>query len=201
MEKQKLMRIFDNQASQYENKREGVKLRMMRQQLLRHANGEVLELAVGTGANFPFYPLGVKVTAIDFSHAMIAKAERRARQLQVNAKFICSDIEEMNFEDHTFNTVVSTLSLCSYANPLMLLSRINRWCKPDGEVLLLEHGVSSNPIISTLQKSINPLYHRVYGCHQTRNILELIQESGMNIITADSSWMNTVHLVRLKPNN
>lgn len=199
MKKQKLIRIFDHQAVQYDKKREGVKLQMMRQKLLRHAQGEVLELAVGAGANFPFYPQGVKVTALDFSQAMLDKAERRARQFQVDAKFICTDIEEMNFEEHSFNTLVSTLSLCSYENPLKLLNKMIRWCRSDGEILLLEHGISSIGIISTLQKTINPLYHRSFGCHQTRNILQLIQASGMKIISVDSYWMNLVHLARLKP--
>ena len=80
---------------------------------------------------------------------------------------------------HSFDTIVSTLSLCSYKNPLNLLEKLNRWCKPDGTILLLEHGIGSNILVTTLQRALNPLLYRIYGCHQTRDILGLVRESGM----------------------
>ncbi|MOA09898.1 hypothetical protein D3C78_1297590 [compost metagenome] len=54
----------------------------------------MLELAVGTGANFPFYPQEVKITATDFSEAMLEKAQRAAKYYRLKADFICSDIED-----------------------------------------------------------------------------------------------------------
>ncbi len=161
--------------------------------------GEVLELAVGAGANFPFYPPGINVTATDFSEAMLEKAKQAAKHYQFNINFICSDIEEMNFPDHSFDTIVSTLSFCSYNNPEMVLEKISTWCKPDGHLLFLEHGVSSNPAVSLVQKVFNPLLYRVYGCHHTRNIVGLIQESGLIIQKVESYWMGMVHLIWAKP--
>lgn len=199
MEKQKLISIFDRQASQYDKKREDPKQKRWRQSLLSHAKGEVLELAVGTGANFPFYPLNVKITATDFSKAMIEKAQRAAIDHQLGVDFICSDIEEMNFPDQSFDTIVSTLSFCSYNNPLMVLDKINRWCKPDGKILFMEHGISSNPVASAILKALNPLLYRVYGCHHTRDILGLIDESGIKIDKVESYWLNMVHLIWAKP--
>lgn len=199
MEKQKLISIFDRQATQYDNKREGPKQKRWRQNLLSHTKGEVLELAVGAGANFPFYPLEVKITATDFSEAMIEKAQHAAKEHRLNVDFICSDIEEMNFPDQSFDTVVSTLSFCSYNDPLMVLDKINRWCKPDGKILLMEHGISTNLIASTILKAFNPLLYRVYGCHYTRDILGLIEESAIKIDKVESYWLNMVHLIWAKP--
>lgn len=195
MEKQKLISIFDRQANQYDKKREDPKQKHWRQNLISHAKGEVLELAVGTGANFPFYPLEVRITATDFSEAMIEKAQRAVKHYSLNADFICSDIEEMNFPDQSFDTIVSTLSFCSYKNPLMVLDKINRWCKPDGIILFMEHGISSNLMASAIQKTLNPLLYRVYGCHHTRDILGMISESDIKIDKMESHWLNTVHLI------
>ncbi|WP_054940756.1 class I SAM-dependent methyltransferase [Paenibacillus ihuae] len=199
MEKQKLIRIFDKQANQYEKNRENANQKRWRQHLLSHAKGKVLELAVGAGANFPYYPRGIKVTATDFSEAMLEKAKQAAKHYHMDSDFICSDIEEMSFPDQSFDTIVSTLSFCSYNNPLMVLEKISRWCKPDGQILFLEHGVSSNPALSTVQKVVNPLLYRVYGCHHTRNIVGLIQESGLIIHKVESYWMGMVHLIWAKP--
>ncbi|GGH20026.1 class I SAM-dependent methyltransferase [Paenibacillus segetis] len=199
MEKQKLIRIFDRQATQYDKKREDPKQKLWRQNLLSHAKGEVLELAVGTGANFPYYPKEVKITATDFSEAMIEKAQQAVKHYHLHADFICSDIEELNFPDQSFDTIVSTLSICSYKNPIVVLDKIKRWCRPGGKILLMEHGISSNFMVSTLQKTFNPLLYRVYGCHYTRDILGLISESGIKIDKAESYWLNMVHLIWAKP--
>lgn len=199
MKKQKLIRIFDKQATQYEKKTGDPSQKRWREQLLSHAKGEVLELAVGAGANFPYYPPGVKVTATDFSEAMLEKAKRAATHHRMDANWICSDIEEMDFPDQAFDTIISTLSFCSYDNPLMVLNKIKRWCKPDGQILLLEHGISSNLGVSAAQKVLNPLLYRIYGCHYTRDILELVRESGLEMNKVESYWLNMVHLIWANP--
>lgn len=201
MDRQKLIRIFDRQATQYDQKREDPKQQRWRQHLISHAKGNVLELAVGAGANFPFYSQEVRITAADFSGAMLENARRAAEHYHLNADFICTDIEDMSFPGHSFDTIVSTLSLCSYTNPLEMLNKLNRWCKPDGTILLLEHGISSNFMVSALQKALNPLLYRVCGCHQTRDIIRLIQESGMHVSRVESYSLNMIHLVWAKPHD
>lgn len=199
MDKQKLVRIFDRQAKDYDTKREDPHQQRWRRKLIGHAKGEVLELAVGAGANFPYYSREVKITAADFSGAMIGKARRAADNYHLNADFLCADIEEMDFPPQSFDTVVSTLSLCSYNDPLAMLIRINRWCRPDGTILLMEHGISSNCIVSALQKTLNPLLYRIYGCHHTRDILGLIRESGIHIERVESYSLNMIHLIWARP--
>lgn len=199
MDKQKLVRIFDKQANQYDRRTENPAQSRWRQQLLSHARGHVLELAVGAGANFPYYPLGVHVTAVDFSPAMLERAQRRATHLHVNAEFVCTDMENADFADHSFDTVVSTLSFCSYERPLGLMRKLRRWCKPEGEILLLEHGISSRRLVAALQKSLDPLLYRAYGCHQTREIRQLAEQAGLHVIEAESYWMDMVQLLRAKP--
>lgn len=199
MKKQRQKEIFNKQAAQYDKRRGNPKEGRWRQPLLSHASGEVLELAVGAGANFPFYPREVRVTATDFSEAMLAKAKQAAKFHRIEADFISGDIEEMDFPNQSFDTIVSTLSMCSYEKPSLVLEKINRWCKPDGKILLMEHGISSNVMISSIQKALNPLLFRFSGCHNTRNIVDLIRKSGMTIERIESSWFDMVHRIWAKP--
>ena len=199
MEKKKLVRIFDKQATRYEKNRESVKQQRMRRSLISKAEGEVLELAVGAGANFPYYPAGVKVTAADFSKAMLERAKNAAVINHVSAEFICSDIEELQFEDHSFDTIVSTLSFCSYENPLLIMKKIQQWCKPGGKILLMEHGISTNRFVASIQKILNPILYRTIGCHHTRNILEMTRESGLSVDRMESYYFNMIRVLWAKP--
>jgi ubiquinone/menaquinone biosynthesis C-methylase UbiE len=94
MKKEKLISIFDKQSAQYASRKEGAQQQLWRRELLAHAKGRVLELAVGAGANFPFYPSDVKVTATDFSEKMLAEARRTASDYKVDSEFIRADIDE-----------------------------------------------------------------------------------------------------------
>jgi len=75
MNKETLIRKFDKQAAMYDNKRRRLELGAYRRRLLHVAEGRVLELGVGAGANFPFYAPDVELTAVDFSPAMLAAAK------------------------------------------------------------------------------------------------------------------------------
>ncbi|VEF46614.1 methyltransferase type 11 protein [Bacillus freudenreichii] len=199
MEKERLVRIFDKQAARYETNREPSNLRKWRRELLNQAEGEVLELAVGAGANFPYYPSSVKITAADFSNEMLAKAKKKASNFNMKVEFICTDIEEMEFEPHSFDTIVSTLSYCCYENPSEMLGKIQRWCRPGGKILLLEHGLSTNVFVSGAQRVLNPLLYKMIGCHQTRDILRLVNDSGLTVHRAESHWMSMFHQVWASP--
>lgn len=199
MEKERAVRVFNRQAKQYARRREDPRVTRWRRSLLQDASGRVLELAVGAGANFPHYPAGVRVTAVDFSEGMLAQSRQAAEKIKLDAEFICADIDRVDFPQHVFDTVVSTLSLCAYEEPLKVLRSMQRWCKPDGRILLLEHGVSSNAVISLMQKIGDPILYRIIGCHQTRNITELTEESGLSVERMESRWFNTVHLIWAKP--
>jgi ubiquinone/menaquinone biosynthesis C-methylase UbiE len=195
-----LIRTFDRQARWYEKKRRRQELKAWRQKLLHTAKGNVLEVAVGAGANFPYYPPDALVTAVDFSPEMLKKAKQAADECGMRATFIQSDVESLNFPPDSFDTVVSTLSLCGYDDPCHVLSLFNRWCKKDGRILLMEHGISSNPALAVLQKALDPLAYRLIGCHQKRDMMRIIQSSGICIEKAEHYFANVVHLVWAKPN-
>lgn len=168
--------------------------------MLSSAQGKILEIAVGAGNNFSFYPEEVEITAVDFSSAMLKKAEEAAREKRIQVEFLKSDIESIEFEQGNFDTVISTLSLCSYTKPIEMLNNISRWCKPGGQILLLEHGISTNRVFSFFQNRLNSVTYRRVGCHQNREIIRLINESNLTIKHVENHWFNSVHLVWATPN-
>lgn len=198
MEDQKIMRKFNRQARLYEKEREYQLLSTWRKKLIPFAHGNVLELAVGAGGNFPYYSRDVHVTALDISQNMLKKAEEGARFAQMDATFILGNAETIHFPNRQFDTVVSTLSFCGYDNPLRMLERVNDWCKPGGTISLLEHGISSNEWIASLQKVFEPLAKRLIGCHQHTPIIEYINKSPLEIVYHEAHLQGIFHLIRAK---
>ncbi len=104
----------------------------MRRELLRKATGKVLEIAVGTGRNFPYYQKDCAITAIDPSPQMLERARRRAEKLHMHVHLQTMDAQDLVFSDHSFDTVVSSLSLCTIPDPVRALREVARVCRCDG---------------------------------------------------------------------
>ncbi len=200
MNTEKLIRKFDKQAKMYEMRRRKKSEKKWREKLIRCAKGKVLEVGVGAGANFQFYPNDVEVTAVDFSTEMLIRAKEAAAESGVRSEFILSDMESISFPDNSFDTVVSTLTLCGYADPLAVLRALNKWCRYDGQILLMEHGISSNRFVGYVQTVIDPVHLKVAGCHLKRDMIQILQKSGIQLIKMEHYWLDTVHLVWAKPN-
>lgn len=197
----KLIKKFDKQAKTYDRLRENGFQKRWREKLISDAKGSILELAVGAGGNFPYYvPEKVeKVTAVDFSPKMLEKARVVAHQYHLPVTFVKKDIELLEFEENQFDTIVSTLSFCGYEKPLQTFENISKWCKPEGQILLLEHGISSNFLFSKLQQIMNPLFVRMAGCHQKRDMMKLISLSPIEIQRTEHYWLDVFQLIWAKP--
>lgn len=201
MEKERLVQVFDKQADMWERRRKQRSVdTKWRQQLLKSAKGEILEVAVGAGGNFQFYKSAAKVTALDFSPMMINKAKHAAQEHRIEAEFHVGDIENVDLPAKSFDTVVSTLSLCAYSNPLHVLRQMNHWCKDDGYVLLCEHGKSSFAPLNWALNIINPIQIRTAGCHLNRDIIGLLSRSPLRIERMESHFLGMVHLIWARPN-
>lgn len=184
----------------YENNRSNQKLARLRNKIIKNAYGKVLEVGVGAGANFPYYDRNhVEVTGVDFSSKMIESAKKAASIFQVKADFIQEDIDELIVEDNSFDCIVSTLSLCSYPDPIATLNKFNSWCRRDGIILLMEHGLSSNRLLSFTQKLIDPLYTKISGCHCNRNIDMIIEKSDLQVETIERYWSDILYLIQARP--
>jgi ubiquinone/menaquinone biosynthesis C-methylase UbiE len=172
-----------------------------RRQLLSHATGSILEVEVGTGNNFKYYPDGVNITATDLSSRMLVKAKVEAEKRNVTARFINAPIEDLKFGKQRFDTIVSTFSLSAYQNPAFVLKLFSTWCKADGSILLLEYGLSRYDIVSWMQRKWGSHYYKRTGNHVDRDILTMITGSKLRIKRAEVKYAGIVYLVwaALKP--
>jgi len=166
-----------------------------RKQLLSHARGTILEIGVGTGVNFKYYPSGSDVTATDISTRIIERAKAQAMETNLKARFIVSPVEELQFAMESFDTIVSTFTLCAYENPQTVLRQIGSWCKQSGSILLMEYGLSQNGLVSWLQKKIAPIHYKKTGYHIDRNMLKLVSAAGLSVKKMEIKYAGIVYLV------
>lgn len=152
-----------------------------REDLLKDVHGNVLEVGVGTGANFPYYPENVHVTGIDFSPKMLKIAEKGISEIKASISLKEMNAEEMEFPDNTFDVVVSTCVFCSVPNPVRGLQEIRRVVKPEGKIIMLEHMRSNNKIVAKMLDMINPITVRMSGANVNRETIKNIEQAGLKI--------------------
>ncbi|WP_164670830.1 class I SAM-dependent methyltransferase [Virgibacillus doumboii] len=201
MDKDKLIKKYDKHVNKYKRTLDtNHTLAKWRTEILNDAHGKVLEVGVGVGSNFPFYNReNVQVTGVDFSPEMIKSAKQTALACKLDIKLLQKDVEELQFEDDSFDCIVSTLTMCGYPNPVTVLNNFNNWCKKDGRVLLMEHGISSKVLLSRTQKMVDPLFIKFTGCHCDRNIIDMVEKSCLEIDRTQSHWSDIIQMIWARP--
>jgi ubiquinone/menaquinone biosynthesis C-methylase UbiE len=160
----------------------------------------VLEVAAGTGKNFRWYPSGETVVAVDLSIDMLKRARQRAEKLKRrHFLFAMMDAEQLAFREHNFNCVVSTLSTCTFPDPVRALREIGRVCRPDGRILLLEHGRSDRAWAARYQDRRAEAHAQLLGCHWNREPLDLVRQAGLRILRADRRFLGVFHTIEARP--
>ena len=112
----------------------------MRSRLLANASGRVLEIGAGTGLNLTHYPESVtELVVTEPESPMLRRLERKVAGARPAVRVVQTEAESLPFEDQSFDTVVSTLVLCTVRDPDATLAEIRRVLKPGGRFLFLEH--------------------------------------------------------------
>jgi ubiquinone/menaquinone biosynthesis C-methylase UbiE len=149
------------------------------------ASGEVLEVAIGTGRNLPFYPQGIRLTGIDVSKAMLGIARRRAAALGREVDLRQEDAQNLPFPDATFDTVVCTFSLCSIPDDRKAVAEMKRVLRPGGSLLLIDHVPSTTWLWRDIQWLFEQVTLRVEGQHMLRRPLRHVRAEGFEIERAE----------------
>jgi ubiquinone/menaquinone biosynthesis C-methylase UbiE len=174
-------------------------LRRLRRRLLRRASEKVLEVAVGTGKNLTYYPRDCRIIAVDLSREMLSVARRRAAKLSINVSFLVADAEALPFREQSFDTIVSSLSTCTFPDPVVALREIARVCRTNGKVLLLEHGRSDRERLGRWQDRHADQFARPLGCQWNREPLKLVLEAGLKVNEAKRNFLGIVHQIEASP--
>ncbi len=160
-----------------------------RQSICAQARGNVLEVAVGTGRNFPFYPSDVRLTGVDLSPGMLSVAERRAAALGLTVDLQIGDAQALEFADSIFDTVVFTLALCTIPDAQRALIEAHRVLRPGGRLLLLEHVRSPIGPARWVERLLDPLMTHFAHDHLLRDPLDHLEPLGFRVERCDrTKW-------------
>lgn len=154
-----------------------------RKRALADVAGDVLELGIGSGLNLPCYgPRVRRLVGIDPSVTATRMAEERIEKAGFPVEIISRDAETLAIQDHGFDAVVSTFTLCTIPDVPLALAAARRALRPGGRLFFLEHGLSDEPRVQKWQHRLEPLQKRVAGgCHLTRDSRALIEGAGFSI--------------------
>ena len=174
-------------------------VKRLRHEILQRASGKVLEVAAGTGKNLRYYPKTCQITAADMSSAMLEIARRRADGLGLDITFLIMDAETLGIHDQSFDTVVSSLTLCTFPDPVTALREMARVCRTNGRILLVEHGRSNRDRLGRWQDRRADRHAAKVGCHWNREPLELVLKAGLRVIDARRTFFGIFRLIEAMP--
>jgi ubiquinone/menaquinone biosynthesis C-methylase UbiE len=160
--------------------------------------GEVLEIAVGSGRNLPWYPADAAVAGVELSERLLAIARRRAEKLGRRADLRLGDAQALEFPDESFDTVVCTLSLCTIPDPARAISEARRVLRPGGQLLLLEHVRSPLRPVRSMQRLLDPITVRIAADHLLREPIDYLAATGFRVEEVEHSKWGIIERVKAR---
>ena len=173
-----------------------------RKRLLKDVRGKTLEIGIGTGKSMGDYPEGVSITGIDASENMLKYARKRANGHTHIDELLIMNAEVLDFDDDTFDTVVSSCVFCSVDNPVKAFKEMKRVCKSDGNIYLLEHVRSQKKIVGKMMDILNPISYKLYGDNINRRTYDNLIEAGFDEsqIEVENVWSDIWQIYRIRNN-
>jgi ubiquinone/menaquinone biosynthesis C-methylase UbiE len=169
-----------------------------REWVCSQAEGEVLEVAAGTGRNLPHYPDAVRLTTIELSPEMLAIARRRAGEVGREVDQRLGDAQALEFQNESFDTVVIILGLCTIPDPRQAINEAHRVLRPGGRLLLLEHVRSPSLPVRAVQRLLDPLAVRFAADHLVREPLDHLAAEGFEVERVERSKWGIVERVQAR---
>lgn len=166
--------------------------------LFAKSRGKTLLVAAGTGNDFQFFPPGLEVTAIDFSPKMLEKAAEKTAAYNGAIKLVEADVTNLEFEDNSFDTGVTSCTFCSVPDPVKGLKELNRVLKPDGMLLMFEHVRPTNFILGAMMDILTPIVNKM-GPDLNRRTADNIRKAGFTITREFNIYMDMVKLFEAYP--
>ena len=169
-----------------------------RRELLAGVGGDVLEIGFGSGLNLPFYTPGVKsLTAVEPSAGMTKRARGRIEAAGIPVRTVAADASRpLPLADASFDSVVSTWTLCTIPDVASALREVHRVLRQGGRFYFVEHGLSPDPAVARWQRRLNPINRRIGGgCNLDRDIESILRDSPLSVERLETLYLP--HVPRL----
>jgi ubiquinone/menaquinone biosynthesis C-methylase UbiE len=161
-----------------------------RERVASGLHGEVVEIGFGSGLNVPFYPAAVRsVAAVEPADVGWRIAGKRVAASPVAIERSGLDGQHLPFDDDTFDTALSTWTMCTIPDVAGALAEVRRVLRPGGTLHFVEHGLAPDAGVARWQHRLEPVQKKLFGgCHLTREIPALIEAAGFTIKELDKFY-------------
>jgi len=171
----------------------GIKpVQRQRAKIVPRAQGRVLEIGIGTGRNLPFYDKSRlrQLYGLDPAAQMHPKARQRMLDAGLEVELLELPAEKIPMADASFDTVITTFTLCTIPDAVAALREMRRVLKPGGVLLFCEHGTAPDASVRRWQDRLTPLWKPLAGgCHLNRDIPALLREGGFRIVDMEQLYL------------
>jgi ubiquinone/menaquinone biosynthesis C-methylase UbiE len=166
------------------------KLERIRSEALAGARGRTIEIGFGSGLNLRHYPAAVtSLVAVEPNPGMSDRAAPRLRESRIPVEVVAGTAERIALPDREFDTAVSVLTLCSVADPSLVLSQLRRVLRDDGRLLVLEHGLAEDEAVARWQNRLNGMQKvMACGCNLNRPVVRMLQTNGFRFETVQQFY-------------
>jgi ubiquinone/menaquinone biosynthesis C-methylase UbiE len=179
---------------------EYARYRRIRPLLFQELSGRILDAGVGTGRNFPYYPVGSEVVGIDISPAMLARAERRRRAAPAQVTLRQMDVTRLEFPGRSFDAAVAAFLFCVLPERAQVpaLRELGRVVKPGGTIRLLEYTRPRGQFRRAITRICGPWVRWVYGASFDRRTEEHLSPAGLKLVEVRFVVDELIELIRAR---
>jgi ubiquinone/menaquinone biosynthesis C-methylase UbiE len=170
-------------------------IQKIRKRIIPLAQGHVLEIGVGAGANFAHYdPRKVgKLYALEPNPGMLRLAEQQRRRAALDVEFLDVPGERILLADGSVDTVVSTFTLCTIPDVSGAIRALGRVLKTGGTLIFFELTVATDADVRRGQERWEPIHHSIFGgLYLTRDIPSLIMQGGFQMKQVESAYLSAL---------
>src|SRR5258706_10590450 len=148
-----------------------------------HPGERILEVCVGSGLSLPLYPDGVRLTRVDISHEMLAKAAQRVVQLGLKhaEALLQMDAEHMSFPDASFDKAIVLFGMAGLPDPVRAMNEIERVCRPGARIVVANHFQSRRPLLRVCDALLSPVF-RLLRYRADLDMQSFVAATGLDVI-------------------
>lgn len=162
----------------------------LRERVCGDLEGEVVEIGFGSGLNVPYYgPKVQRVSAVEPADLGWKLASKRLASASVPVERSGLDGESLPFDDDSFDSALSTWTMCTIPDVDQALAEVRRVLKPGAALHFVEHGLAPDEPVRRWQHRLEPTQKRLFGgCHLTREIVPLLENAGFEVADVDAFY-------------